>query len=78
MQFSYKANWSTDDVLTNTIHTVLEHIGANYCNTYASMHCVHYSSAFNAILSNKLKMKLHNLGLNAHTCNWILTNVFMD
>ena len=33
---------------------------------------VDYSSTFNTILPNSLAVKLNNLGINSHLCNWVL------
>uniref|UniRef100_A0A3P9M7M4 Reverse transcriptase domain-containing protein n=1 Tax=Oryzias latipes TaxID=8090 RepID=A0A3P9M7M4_ORYLA len=74
-QFAYKANRSTDDAISITLHTALSHL--EHRDTYARMLFVDYSSAFNTIIPDILVNKLSELGLHPLTCSWIkdfLTN----
>lgn len=70
LQFAYRANRSTDDVITLALHTALNHLEAK--KNYVRMLFIDYSSAFNTIIPTKLVTKLKDLGLNSHLCNWIL------
>ena len=65
-QFTYHPNRSTDDAIYITLHTALSHLDKR--NTYVRMLFIDYSSAFNTIVTSKLR----NLGLNISLCNWIL------
>ncbi|KAL3051735.1 hypothetical protein OYC64_001881 [Pagothenia borchgrevinki] len=70
LQFTYRANRSTDDAIALTIHTALSHLDQR--NTYVRMLFIDYSSAFNTIVPSKLVIKLRDLGLNSALCDWIL------
>uniref|UniRef100_A0A8K9UCI4 Reverse transcriptase domain-containing protein n=1 Tax=Oncorhynchus mykiss TaxID=8022 RepID=A0A8K9UCI4_ONCMY len=69
-QFAYQTNRSTDDAISNALHTALSHL--NKRNTYVRMLFIDYSSVFNTIVPSKLINKLRSLGLNTSLCNWIL------
>lgn len=69
-QFAYRKNRSTEDAIAIVLHTLLEHL--EHRNTSARLLFVDSSSAFNTILPNKLRNKLHGLGLGTTLCNWIL------
>ncbi|KAM9364734.1 uncharacterized protein KZ484_010903 [Pholidichthys leucotaenia] len=58
-QFSYRANWSTDDTITTTLHSGLRHL--ENTKSYVRMLFVEYSSAFNAIITDILINKLYHL-----------------
>ena len=74
-QFAYKANRSTEDTISITLHTVLSHL--EHRDTYARVLFVDFSSVFNTIIPDILVSKLSDLGLHPLTCSWIkdfLTN----
>lgn len=73
-QLTYKANRSTEDTISITLHTALSHL--EHRDTYTRVLFGDYSSAFNTIIQFS---KLSNLGLHTYTyiCSWIknfLTN----
>jgi hypothetical protein len=70
LQFAYRPNTSTDDVISIALHTALSHLDKR--NTYVRMLFIDYSSVFNTIVPSKLITKLRTLGLNTSLCNWIL------
>ncbi len=70
LQFAYRSNRSTDDVIAFTLHTALSHLENK--NTYVRMLFVDYSSAFNTIAPATLVAELQTLGLNRSLCSWIL------
>ncbi|KAK3557133.1 hypothetical protein QTP70_024738, partial [Hemibagrus guttatus] len=70
LQFVYRPNRSTDDVLTTTHHLSLTHLDNK--DTYVRMLFIDFSSAFNTIIPQHLIEKLSLLGLNITLCNWIL------
>ncbi|KAK5853457.1 hypothetical protein PBY51_014606 [Eleginops maclovinus] len=71
LQFAYRANRSTDDAISLTLHTALSHLDRR--NIYVRMLFIDYSSAFNTIVPSKLIIKLRDLGLNSALCDWILS-----
>uniref|UniRef100_A0A3B5QBX0 Reverse transcriptase domain-containing protein n=1 Tax=Xiphophorus maculatus TaxID=8083 RepID=A0A3B5QBX0_XIPMA len=75
LQFAYRANRSTEDAVSITLHTALTHL--QHPNTYVRMLFVDFSSAFNTVIPDKLVLKLLEVGLPASLCHWIrdfLTN----
>ncbi|CDQ79556.1 unnamed protein product [Oncorhynchus mykiss] len=70
LQFAYRPNRSTDDVIPIALHTALSHLDKR--NTYVRMLFIDYSSASNTIVPTKLITKLRTLGLNTSLGNWIL------
>ena len=70
LQFAYRPNTSTYDVISITLHTALSHLDKR--NTYVRMLFIDYSSVSNTIVSSKLITKLRTLGLNTSLYNWIL------
>ncbi|XP_031442858.1 lysosomal alpha-glucosidase-like [Clupea harengus] len=68
MQFAYRSNRSTDDVIARTMHTALSHLDKG--NTYVRMLFIDYSSAFNTIIP-RLVSNLIDLGLSTSLCKWI-------
>ncbi len=70
LQFAYRSNRSTDDVIAFTLHTALSNLENK--NTYVRILFVDYSSAFNTIVLATLVAKLQTLGLNRSLCSWIL------
>jgi gmma-aminobutyric acid receptor subunit gamma/cGMP-dependent protein kinase 2 len=56
LQFKYHPNRSTDDAISNTLHTALSHLDKR--NTYVRMLFIDYSSTFNTIVPSKLITKL--------------------
>ncbi len=67
LQFAYRPNRSTDDAITQVLHSSLTHIDSKNGN-YVRLLC---SSAFNTIVPTKLAVKLSDLGLNTSLCDWI-------
>ncbi len=70
LQFAYRPNRSTDDVISHVLHSSLTHIDSNNRN-YVRLLFIDYSSAFNTIVPIKLSFKLMYLGLSSSLCSWI-------
>ncbi len=70
LQFAYRPNRSTDDAISQVLHSSLTHIDSSNGN-YARLLFIDYSSAFNTIVPIKLASKLTDLGLNSSLCDWI-------
>ncbi len=70
LQFAYRPNRSTDDAISQVLHSSLSHIDSKNGN-YVRLLFIDYSSAFNTIVPIKLAVKLSDLGLNTSLCNWI-------
>ncbi len=70
LQFAYRQNRSTDDAISQVMHSSLTHIDSKNRN-YVRLLFIDYSSAFNTIAPIKLALKLTDLGLNALLCDWI-------
>ncbi len=70
LQFAYRPNRSTDDTISQVLHSSLTHIDSKNGN-YARLLFIDYSSAFNNIVPTKLAVKLSDLGLNTSLCDWI-------
>ncbi len=70
LQFAYRPNRSTDDAISQVLHSSLTHIDSKNGN-YVRLLFIDYSSAFNTIVPTKLAVKLSDLGLNTSLCNWI-------
>ncbi len=70
LQFAYWPNRSTDDAISQVLHSSLTHIGSKNGN-YVRLLFIDYSSAFNTIVPTKLAVKLSDLGLNTSLCDWI-------
>ncbi len=70
-QFAYRPNRSTDDAISQVLHSSLSHIDSKNGN-YVRLLFMDYSSAFNTIVPIKLAVKLSDLGLNTSLCDWIL------
>ncbi len=68
LQFAYRQNRSTDDAISQVLHSSLSHIDSNNGNVRLLL--IDYSSAFN-IVPTKLAVKLSDLGLNTSLCDWI-------
>ncbi len=64
------ANRSTDDAISQVLHSSLTHIDSKNGN-YVRLLFIDYSSAFNTIVPTKLAVKLTDLGLNTSLCDWI-------
>ncbi len=69
-QFAYRPNRSTDDAISQVLHSSLTHIDSKNGN-YVRLLFIDYSSAFNTIVPTKLAVKLSDLGLNTSLCDWI-------
>ncbi len=63
LQFAYRPNRSTDDAISQVLHSSLTHIDSKNGN-YVRLLFIDYSSAFNTIVPTKLAVKLSDLGLN--------------
>ncbi len=70
LQFVYRPNRSTDDAISQVLHSSLTHIDSKDGN-YVRLLFIDYSSAFNTIVPTKLADKLTDLGLNTSLCDWI-------
>ncbi len=70
LQFAYRPNRSTDDAISQVLHSSLTHIDRKNGN-YVRLLFIDYSSAFNTIVPTKLAVKLSDLGLNTSLCDWI-------
>ncbi len=70
LQFAYWPNRSTDDAISQVLHSSLTHIDSTNGN-YVRLLFIDYSSAFNTIVPTKLALKLSDLGLNTSLCDWI-------
>ncbi len=70
LQFAYRPNRSTDDAISQVLHSSLTHINSKNGN-YVMLLFIDYSSAFNTIVPTKLSDKLTDLGLNTSLCDWI-------
>ncbi len=70
LQFAYRPNRSTDDAISQVLHSSLTHIDSKNGN-YVRLLFIDYSSAFNKIVPIKLAVKLTDLGLNSSLCDWI-------
>ncbi len=70
LQFAYRPNRSTDDAISQVLHSSLTHTDSKNGN-YVRLLFIDYSSAFNTIGSTKLAVKLSDLGLNTSLRDWI-------
>ncbi len=70
LQFAYRPNRSTDDAISQVLHSSLTHIDSKNGN-YVRLLFIDYSSAFNTIVPIQLAVKLTDLGLNSPLCDWI-------
>ncbi len=70
LQFAYRPNRSTDDAISQVLHSSLKHIDSKNGN-YVRLLFIDYSSAFNTKVPTKLAVKLSDLGLNTSLCDWI-------
>ncbi len=70
LQFAYRPNRSTDDAISQVLHSSLTHIDSKNGN-YVRLLFIDYSSAFNTIVPTKLAVKLSDLGLNTSLFDWI-------
>ncbi len=70
LQFAYRPNRSTDDAISQVLHSSLSHIDSKNGN-YVRLLFIDYSSAFNTIVPTKLAVKLSDLGLKSSLCDWI-------
>ncbi len=69
LQFAYRPNRSTDDAISQVLHSSLTSHSKN--GNYVMLLFIDYSSAFNTIVPTKLSDKLTDLGLNTSLCDWI-------
>ncbi len=63
LQFAYRPNRSTDDAISQVLHSSLTHIDSKNGN-YVRLLFIDYSSA-------KLAVKLSDLGITSSLCDWI-------
>jgi len=68
LQFAYRPNRSTDDAISQVIHSSLSHSDSQK-GGYVRMLFINFSSAFNTIVPSRLPGKLIELGLKYA---WIL------
>ncbi len=68
--FAYCPNRSTDDAISQVLHSSLTHIDSKNGN-YVRLLFIDYSSAFNTKVPTKLAVKLSDLGLDTSLCDWI-------
>ncbi len=66
LQFAYRLNRSTDDTISQVLHSSLTHIDSKNGN-HDRLLFTDYSSAFNTIVPIKLAVKFTDLGLNSET-----------
>ncbi len=66
----HRPNRSTDDAISQLLHSSLTHIDSKIAN-YVRLLFIYYNSAFNTIVPIKLAVKLTDLGLNSSLCDWI-------
>ncbi len=71
LQFAYRPNRSTDDAISQVLHSSLTQIDSKNDN-YVRLLLIDYSSAFNTTVPIKLAVKLTDLCLNSSLCDWIL------
>ncbi len=69
-QFAYCPNRSTDDAISQVLHSSLTHIDSKNGN-YVRLLFIDYSSAFNTKVPIKLAVKLTDFGLNSSLYDWI-------
>ncbi len=77
LQFAYRPNRSTDDAISQVLHSSLTHIDSKNGN-YIRLLFIDYSSAFNTIVPIKLAVKLTDLCLNSSLCEWIQVSSLAD
>ncbi len=70
LQFAYRPNRSTDDAISQVLHSSLTHIDSKNGN-YVKLLFIDYSFAFNTIVPTKLAVKLSDLGITSSLCDWI-------
>ncbi len=70
LQFAYRPNRSTDDAISQVLHSSLTHNDSKNGN-YVRLLFIDYSSAFNTIVPTKLAVKLSDLGITSSLCDWI-------
>ncbi len=70
LQFAYRPNRSTDDAISQVLHSSLTYIDSTNGN-YVRLLFIDYSSAFNTIVPTKLAVKLSDLGITSSLCDWI-------
>ncbi len=70
LQFAYRPNRSTDDAISQVLHSSLTHIDSKNGN-YIRFLFIDYSSAFNTVVPIKLAVNVTDLGLNSSLCDWI-------
>ena len=68
-QYAYRENRPTEEAFTPALLTALTHLGKK--GTYARLHFIDYSSAFNTIIPNQLLTKPLHLAVNNNLCKWI-------
>ncbi len=68
LQFAYRPNRSTDDAISQVLHSSLTHIDSKNGN-YVRLLFIDYSSAFNTIAPTKLAVKLSDLSITSSLCD---------
>ena len=67
LQFAYHSNRSTDDAISQFMHSTLSHLDT-IGGGYVRLLFIDYSSSFNTVVPSRLTTKLHDLGLNPSMC----------
>ncbi len=70
LQFAYRPNRSTDDAISQVLHSSLTHIDSKNGN-YVSCYSLTIAPLSIQIVPTKLAVKLSDLGLNTSLCDWI-------
>ncbi len=70
LQFAYCPNRSTDNAISQVLHSSLTYIDSKNGN-YVRLLFIDYSLAFNTRVPIKLAVTLTDLGLNSSLCDWI-------
>ncbi len=70
LQSAYRPNRSTEDAISQVLHSSLTHIDSTNGN-YVRLLFIDYSSTFNTIVPTKLAVKLTDLGITSSICDWI-------
>ncbi len=68
--YPHRQNRSTDDAISQVLHSSLTHIDSTNGN-YVRLLFIDYSSAFNTIVPSTLAVKLSDLGITSSLCDCI-------
>ncbi len=70
LQFAYRPNRSTDDAISQVLHSSLTHIDSKMA-TMSDCYSLTIAQLSILIVPTKLAVKLSDLGLNTSLCDWI-------